>query len=54
MSCVKTLPRQGAVSLALTVIVLDLFQSLLLEKINDSIATLWKELRDVDINDHQS
>jgi hypothetical protein len=35
---------QRAVSLALTIIVLELFQALLLEQINDSITTLGKRL----------
>lgn len=46
MNCMKTLrgfpDPQWAVSLAFIIIVLDLFQALLLEQINDSISTLRK------------
>ena len=49
MKTLRGLPAPPwAVSLALTIIMLDLFQALLLEQINDSIATLGKNLRDVD------
>jgi hypothetical protein len=43
MKTLRGLPAPNwAASLAFTVIVLDLFQSLLLEQINDSITTLEK------------
>jgi hypothetical protein len=48
MSCLKTLrgvlAPHWAGSLSLTIIVLDLFQALLLEQINDSFSTLGKNL----------
>jgi hypothetical protein len=49
MKTLRGLPvPHWAVSLALTVIMLDLFQALLLEQIKDLITTLRKNLRDVD------
>ena len=45
MKTLRGLPvPHWAVSLALTVLMLDLFQALLLEQINDSITTLEKDL----------
>jgi hypothetical protein len=45
MKILRELPvPHWAVSLALTILMLDLFQTLLLEQINDSITTLEKNL----------
>lgn len=57
-NCMKTirgLPApHGAVSLALTIIMLDLFQALLLEQINDSSTTHGKNLEiQIVSNDHR-
>jgi hypothetical protein len=52
MSYMKTLRKLSAphwaVTLALTIIVIDLFQALLLKQINDSSITIRRNLRDVD------
>ena len=55
MKTLRGLPApHWAVSLALTIIMLDFLQALLLEQINDSVATLERSLETETVsNDHQ-